>query len=124
MIVDNADDPAVLQGVVDGDLSSARLSDFLISSRWGAILFTTRSRKVAQTLTPNHVLELKDISQAEARQLLVHRVIEQALLDDSLAIKQLLSILACLPLAIVQAAAFINNNETSISDYVYFAKRP
>jgi KaiC/GvpD/RAD55 family RecA-like ATPase len=29
MIVDNADDPAVLQGTVDGDLGSAQLSDFL-----------------------------------------------------------------------------------------------
>jgi tetratricopeptide (TPR) repeat protein len=118
MIVDNADDPAVLQGIVDGDVRSARLSDFLPRSRRGAILFTTRSRKAAQTLTPNHVLELKDMSEAEARQLLVQRVTQEALLDDSLAIEKLLSLLACLPLAIVQAAAFINSNETSASEYV------
>jgi tetratricopeptide (TPR) repeat protein len=118
MIVDNADDPEVMQGVVSGDLRSARLSDFLPRGRKGAILFTTRSRKTARTLTPDHVLELKDMSQAEARQLLVQRVTEEALLDDPLAIEQLLSILACLPLAIVQAAAFINSNETSVSEYV------
>jgi tetratricopeptide (TPR) repeat protein len=118
MIVDNADDPEVMQGVVSGDLRSGRLSDFLPRSRQGAILFTTRSRKAARTLTPDHVLELKDMSQAEARQLLVQRVTEKALLDDSLAIEQLLSILACLPLAIVQAAAFINSNATSVSEYV------
>ncbi|KAF2025248.1 HET-domain-containing protein [Setomelanomma holmii] len=75
MIVDNADDPVVLQ-------------------------------------------ELKDMNQAEARQLLVQCVTEEALLNDSLAIKQLLSILAYLPLAIVQAAAFINSNGTSVSKYV------
>jgi tetratricopeptide (TPR) repeat protein len=118
MIVDNADDPAVLQGVAIGDLRSARLSDFLPRSRQGAILFTTRSRKAAQTLTSNHVLELKDMSQEEARQLLVQRVTEKALLDDPLAIEQLLSILACLPLAIVQAAAFINSNQIPASEYV------
>jgi tetratricopeptide (TPR) repeat protein len=118
MIVDNADDPEVMQGVVSGDLRSARLSDFLPRSRQGAILFTTRSRKAARTLTPDHVLELKDMSQAEAKQLLGQRVTEKALLDDLLAIEQLLSILACLPLAIVQAAAFINSNETSVSEYV------
>jgi tetratricopeptide (TPR) repeat protein len=118
MIVDNADDPAVLQGAVDGDLRSARLSDFLPRSLQGAILFTTRSRKAARTLTPDYVLELKDMSQAEARQLLVQRVTEKALLDDLLAIEQLLSILAYLPLAIVQAAAFMNSNETPVSDYV------
>jgi hypothetical protein len=86
MIVDNADDPAVLQGTVDGDLGSAQLSDFLPRSHQGAILFTTRSRKAARTLTPAHVLELKDMSQAEARQLLVQRVTEEVLLDGSLAI--------------------------------------
>jgi tetratricopeptide (TPR) repeat protein len=118
MIVDNADDPAVLQGTVDGDLGSAQLSDFLPRSHQGAILFTTRSRKAARTLTPAHVLELKDMSQAEARQLLVQRVTEEVLLDGSLAIDRLLSILACLPLAIVQAAAFINSNATSVSEYV------
>ncbi|KAF2036285.1 HET-domain-containing protein [Setomelanomma holmii] len=118
MIVDNADDPVVLQGIINSDLRSARLSDFLSCSCQGAILFTTRSRKAAQTLTPNHVLELKDMSQAEARQLLVQCVIEEALLNDSLAIEQLLSILAYLPLAIVQAAAFINSNGTSVSKYV------
>jgi tetratricopeptide (TPR) repeat protein len=118
MIVDNADDPAVLSGSVDGDPKSARLGDFLPRSRQGAILFTTRSRKAARTLTPGHVLELKDMSQAEARQLLAQRITEEALLDNPVAVDQLLSILACLPLAIVQAAAFINNNETSVSDYV------
>ncbi|KAF2831501.1 kinesin light chain 1 [Ophiobolus disseminans] len=118
MIVDNADDPTVLQGTVSSDPRSARLSDLLPCSRQGTILFTTRSRKAAWTLSPDCVLELKDMNQAEARQLLVQRVTEDALLDDSLAINRLLSILACLPLAIVQAAAFINSNATSVSEYV------
>jgi tetratricopeptide (TPR) repeat protein len=118
MIVDNADDPAVLLSPVDGDPKSTRLGDYLPHSHRGAVLFTTRSRKAARTLTPGRVLELKDMSQGEARELLTQHITEEALLDDSTAIDQLLSILACLPLAIVQAAAFINNNETSISDYV------
>jgi hypothetical protein len=33
IIVDNADDPEVMQGVVSGNLRSARLSDFLLRSR-------------------------------------------------------------------------------------------
>jgi hypothetical protein len=118
IIVDNADDPVILQGIVSSNLRSARLSDFLPRSHQGAILFTTQSRKAAQTLTPDHVLELKDISQTEARQLLVQRVTEKALLNDPLAIEQLLCILAYLPLTIVQAAAFINSNETSVSEYI------
>jgi tetratricopeptide (TPR) repeat protein len=118
MIVDNADDPTVLSSLVDSDLESHRLIDYLPHSRSGAVLFTTRSRKAARTYTPGHVLELKDMSQGEAKELLTQHIAEEVLLDDVTAISQLLSILACLPLAIVQAAAFINNNEISISDYV------
>jgi tetratricopeptide (TPR) repeat protein len=117
IIIDNADDPAVLLSLVDGDPSSPRLIDYLPHSRRGAVLFTTRSRKAARTLTPSRVLELTDMSQGEARELLTQHIAEEVLLDDAIAIDQLLRILACLPLAIVQAAAFINNNETSISDY-------
>jgi tetratricopeptide (TPR) repeat protein len=118
MIVDNADDPAVLLDPVGGDLKLPRLVDYLPHSRRGAVLFTTRSRKAARTLTPGRVLELTDMSQGEARELLTQHIADEILLDDASAIDQLLSILAYLPLAIVQAAAFINNNETSISDYV------
>ena len=118
MIVDNADDPAVLSGPANSDPKSVRLGDYLPHSCRGAILFTTRSRKAAGNLTPGHVLELKDMSQGEARQLLARRIIEEALLDDLVAVDQLLSILTYLPLAIVQAAAFINTNNISVSEYV------
>jgi tetratricopeptide (TPR) repeat protein len=118
MIVDNADDPTVLSGPVDSDPKSPRLVDFIPHSCRGAVLFTTRSRKAARTLTPSCVLELTDMSQGEARELLTHHIADEVLLDDATAIDQLLSILACLPLAIVQAAAFINNNKILISDYV------
>jgi tetratricopeptide (TPR) repeat protein len=120
IIVDNADDPAVLLGLP----KSPRLLDYLPHSQQGAVLFTTRSRKTARTLTPNRTLELKDMSQDEARELLKQHIAEEVLLDNSTAINRLLSILAYLPLAIVQAAAFINNNETSISDYVSLFEHP
>jgi hypothetical protein len=118
MIVDNADDPAVLSDLVDSDPKSPRLVDDLPHRCRGAVLFTTRSRKAARTLTPSCVLELTDMSQGEARELLTQHIADEVLLNDAIAIDQLLSILACLPLAIMQAADFIHNNETSISDYV------
>jgi tetratricopeptide (TPR) repeat protein len=119
MIVDNADDPAVLLGLVDGDPNSLRLGDYLPSSYRGAVLFTTRSRKAARTLTPSCVLALEDMSQSEARELLMQHITKEVVLNDSsTAIDQLLSTLAYLPLAIVQAAAFINNNDILISDYM------
>jgi tetratricopeptide (TPR) repeat protein len=118
MIVDNADDSGVLLETIHNDPRSARLSDYLPHSRRGTILFTTRSRKVAGDLTPSSVLGLNDISKAEARQLLARRLIKQALLDDETDVDKLLTILTYLPLAIVQAAAFINNNDISVSRYI------
>jgi tetratricopeptide (TPR) repeat protein len=117
MIVDNADDPGVLMNSTDGDPRLARLSDCLPRSNRGKILFTTRSRNAAGDLTQSSVLELNDMSRAEARKLLARRIPKQELLINEKAIDELLELLAYLPLAIVQAAAFINNNDISVSEY-------
>ncbi|KAH8592666.1 kinesin light chain 1 [Bisporella sp. PMI_857] len=50
--------------------------------------------------------------------LLGRRITKQALLNNKLAVDELLDILTYLPLAIVQAAAFINNNNISVSEYI------
>lgn len=118
MIVDNADDSGVLLGTTDNDAISARLSDCLPHSNRGTILFTTRSRKVAGDLTSSSVLELYDMNKAEARDLLARRITKQGLLDDETAVDELLEIFTYLPLAIVQAAAFINNNDISVLGYI------
>jgi tetratricopeptide (TPR) repeat protein len=118
MVVDNADDPGVLMSSTDGDPGSARLLDYLPHSNRGKILFTTRSRRVAGDLTQNSILELHDMSKAEAGQLLARRISKPALLDDGKAVDILLELLTYLPLAIVQAAAFINNNDVSVSGYI------
>jgi tetratricopeptide (TPR) repeat protein len=118
MIVDNADDSQVLVGVENESQESARLIDYIPHSNRGAILFTTRSRKAATDLTQGNVLELNDIGKAEARQLLARRTTGQALLNNKAAVDVLLETLAGLPLAIVQAAAFMNQNDTSVSEYV------
>lgn len=117
MIVDNADDPGVLLGATDTDLKSTRLSDYLPSSGRGRILFTTRNRKMARDLTHSAVLELHEMSKAEARQLIALHITKKPLLDDERTVNELLEILTCLPLTIVQAAAFINNNGISVSEY-------
>jgi tetratricopeptide (TPR) repeat protein len=118
MIVDNADDSQVLVGVENESYELARLIDYIPHSNKGAILFTTRSRKAATDLTQGDVLELNDMGKVEARQLLARRTTRQALLNDEAAVDVLLETLAGLPLAIVQAAAFMNQNDTSISEYV------
>jgi tetratricopeptide (TPR) repeat protein len=118
MVVDNADDHSVFMGSTDSDPGSARLVDYLPHSNRGKILFTTRSRRVAGDLTQSSILELHDMSKAEAGQLLARRISKPALLDDGKAVDILLESLTYLPLAIVQAAAFINNNDVSVSGYL------
>ncbi|KAF2627622.1 kinesin light chain 1 [Macroventuria anomochaeta] len=117
MIVDNADDHEVLLGNTNSNSKPARLRDYLPRSNRGAILFTARSRKMAGALTQSSVLGLSDMSKPEARQLLELWTTQQTLLDDETAVDELLHALTCLPLAIVQAAAFINNNGVSVSGY-------
>ncbi|KAJ4330285.1 hypothetical protein N0V87_010130 [Didymella glomerata] len=110
MIVDNADDHEILLSKANSGSEPMRLSDYLPRSDRGVILFTTRSRKVAEALTPSSVLRLDDMSKGEARQLLRQRTTEQALCSDETAVDELLEVLTCLPLAIVQAAAFMSTN--------------
>ncbi|OCK72823.1 kinesin light chain 1, partial [Lepidopterella palustris CBS 459.81] len=118
MIVDNADDPGVLIGGAGGDPRSGRLFDYLPNGNGGKILFTTRSGKAAEDLTQSSVLELTDMGKAEARQLLARRITKQTLLNSEKAVDELLGLLAYLPLAIVQAAAFINKNGITVSAYI------
>lgn len=116
MIVDNADDNDIL--MEQGDTNTPRLYDYLPRNGTGKILFTTRTRKVAERVAPRNVVEIQDPGKIEARQILEQRISNRALLEDEEAVQEFLSDLACLPLAIVQAAAFINENDISISEYV------
>ncbi|KAF1929490.1 HET-domain-containing protein, partial [Didymella exigua CBS 183.55] len=118
MIVDNADDREVLLSKTNSDSKPTRLSDYLPRSDRGAILFTTRSRKVAGALTPTSFLRLDDMSKDEARQLLIQQAKEQTSCGDETAIDELLETLTFLPLAIVQAAAFMSTNDVTASGYL------
>jgi tetratricopeptide (TPR) repeat protein len=118
MIVDNADDQDVLLGVANSSSKSVRLIDYLPRSNQGAVLFTTRSRKAAVALTQDSVLELTDLGKPEARQLLSHRLTDLALLNNDTAVDELLEMLTYLPLAVVQAAAFMNSNNVSVTSYI------
>jgi tetratricopeptide (TPR) repeat protein len=118
MIVDNADDHDVLLGATDNTSKPVRLRDYLPRSSKGTILFTTRSRKLAEALTPSSALEVTDMGQADVKQLLTRRMSKKTLLDDDTAVDELLILLTNLPLAIVQATAFMENNDMSVRDYI------
>ncbi|KAI9696141.1 MAG: hypothetical protein M1820_008282 [Bogoriella megaspora] len=118
MIVDNADDSQLLLGRPSDNAAPDRLMDYLPHNDQGAILFTTRGRKAAQDLTQSSILELYNMNKTEAEQLMIQRVTNQNLLADENAVTELLDLLTYLPLAIVQAAAFINSNDVPVAEYV------
>ena len=124
IIVDNADNASVLLSESDGGSKLCRLSDYLPRSNRGKVIFTTRSKKAAENLTQSNVIKLDDMNGTEAKQLMAQRLSEKALLEDEAAVDELLGLLAYLPLAIVQATAFINSNGISIADYISLFREP
>lgn len=110
MVVDNADDSEVLLRNISTASASTRWADHLPHGDRGAVLFTSRSRKVAGDLSPGRTLELKDMGNADAEKLLAQHLTDKSALCDKPAIGTLFDLLTYLPLAIVQATAFINQN--------------
>jgi hypothetical protein len=110
---DNADEARL---GTPGPFDAADLIEYLPSSDQGAIIFTTTDRKTAVTLAPQNIMELPttdpDMAQRMLEAYLIHPSPEQRSTD------LLAQELACLPLAIVQAAAYININNIRPDDYL------
>ncbi|KAE8132449.1 violaceus kinesin [Aspergillus pseudotamarii] len=94
------------------------LTDFLPQSEQGHILFTTRSRKVAVKLVSSYVMIISEPDTETAVKILQNSLVEKNLLNDHDMATSLLEQLAFLPLAITQAAAYINENSIGLSDYI------
>ncbi|KAH7402447.1 hypothetical protein BKA66DRAFT_448776 [Pyrenochaeta sp. MPI-SDFR-AT-0127] len=98
------------------------LKDYLPKSQQGCILCTTRSSKVALRIAKAiDVIKLPEMDEDLAMLLLAKSLINPGPLDQQRqqqAAQNLLEQVTFLPLAIVQAAAYINENDISISDYL------
>ena len=120
LVFDNADDIGMW---IDRDSNAApsrRLIDYLPKSSHGSIVFTTRSLKTAVKLAGNNVIQVEEMDESVGKLLLSKSLIDQSLLTDDhdQTVMDLLKQLTFLPLAIVQAAAYINENAISLSDYL------
>ncbi|PNP51615.1 hypothetical protein THARTR1_07732 [Trichoderma harzianum] len=118
MIMDNADDTTVVfPQPTQGELFVPALADYLPPSLEGSVLFTTRNRKVAVKQAASNIICLEIMGPDDAHNLLKKSLIRQEILSDVSATKELLNLLGFLPLAIIQAAAYINENDTTIDEY-------
>ncbi|GKZ63602.1 hypothetical protein AnigIFM49718_001524, partial [Aspergillus niger] len=115
VIFDNADDMGMWS---TNDTTDTVLTDFLPESEQGHIFFTTRSRKVAVKLASSHVITVTEPNTEISIQILKNSLVEKTLLNDRITALSLLEQLAFLPLAITQAAAYINENRIGLSDYL------
>ena len=122
LVFDNADDidmwiaePGSGRKLGQG---SRPLIDYLPKSKQGAILFTTRNRKLAVKLAQQNVEEVPAMEEDAATRLLEKYLVDPKLTNNWQDTSALLSQLTYLPLAIVQAAAYINKNGIAIVNYL------
>ncbi|RDW79916.1 hypothetical protein BP6252_04554 [Coleophoma cylindrospora] len=117
MIVDNADDSDVLLKT-DEKTGQQELFNYLPSSHNGMILFTTRDDKAATDYAGINVISVNEMVDPEAKELLAKSLRDRALVKDKDSTKRLLQLLFNIPLAIKQAAAYLNKNKTTIAKYL------
>ncbi|KAN0066856.1 hypothetical protein V8E54_015028 [Elaphomyces granulatus] len=115
LIVDNIDDMNIW---LMSDGSSRALDTYLPQSKYGFVLFTSRNQQLATKLVGPDVIKICQMDDRMATDLLRVSLIRKDLVNDHQTTTQLLHQLSCLPLAITQAASYINENETSVTTYL------
>ncbi|GMG36498.1 unnamed protein product [Aspergillus oryzae] len=119
LVIDNADDLDLLRGTYQTE----GLLAFLPASDGGLTIFTTRHGAVAQYLTGSDVVEIGRMTGQETTDLLQKSLVRKNPSDNSESVVNLLTELDYLPLAITQAAAYINTNKSSVSEYLRLLKK-
>lgn len=117
LIVDNADDLDLLRGSEQAE----GLLAFLPESEESLTIFTTRYGGVAQYLAGGDVVEIGRMKIHETIDLFERSLVRKSPHNDKI-IMDLLTELEYLPLAITQAAAYINTSKIPISEYLLLLK--
>ncbi|QSS58082.1 hypothetical protein I7I51_07504 [Histoplasma capsulatum] len=115
LIFDNADD---MDMWIKGNPPAPPLKNIIPRSENGHVLFTSRNRKLTTKLASPNIVSVPDVDQTTAKKILEELLIQKCLLRDDCMTNTLLERLAFLPLAISQAAAYINQNDISLATYI------
>jgi hypothetical protein len=118
LVFDNADDIDMWIAEAGLKLGSGRLIEYLPRSDQGCIVFTSRDRKTAVKLAHQNIVEVPKMDEDVATQLLQKCLVNPVLANSGSDTKALLKELTYLPLAIIQAAAYINENGIAFADYL------
>ncbi|KAJ5207451.1 FabD/lysophospholipase-like protein [Penicillium cf. griseofulvum] len=118
LIFDNADDIDLWTSPLISEAGAKRLIDYMPRSRHGAIIWTTRDRKMATEVARENVVTVQQMDESGASDMMRNYLIYPSRIknyEDLL--PGLLRKLTYLPLAIVQAAAYINVTGESLKHY-------
>ena len=118
LVFDNADDIDMWIARPGSERESSPLVDYLPRNKQGCIVFTTRDRKTAVKLAHQNVVDVPEMDENVASRLLRKYLIDEDLVKNKEDVNALLTKLAFLPLALVQAAAFINENGIELAEYL------
>jgi hypothetical protein len=120
MIFDNADEIGMWMGIIASGNGKQRLYDYLPRSSRGSIIFTTRDRKTAVQLAQQNLIQVPEMDEDTAKQLLINSLIQGSVdtVVEMHDMGELLEHLIYLPLAISQASAYINENNIKIGNYL------
>jgi tetratricopeptide (TPR) repeat protein len=113
LIVDNADD----LNIFFGDEQSQGIASYLPQSETGLIVYTTRTPEVAEQACRD-IIEVGAMNRQDAMDFLKKSLRNKKHMSNDAVAKELLDELAHLPLAIAQAAAYLNRNSTPIQRYL------
>ncbi|KAI1174481.1 hypothetical protein F4777DRAFT_553758 [Nemania sp. FL0916] len=116
LILDNVDEMEILD-------KHGSVGKYLPQKENGLTLFTTRLRSVAEAAARNDVIEIPEMTPTEATSFFQKSLIDKSLLDDQSLRDELFKELTCLPLAIAQAAAYLNQTQLSVKKYLERLRR-
>jgi tetratricopeptide (TPR) repeat protein len=123
MILDNADDMDMISNL--SNLSNKSLihgqqrglNSYIPECAHGSVLITTRNKKIGVRLTKGESpVEIEKMDDGESEELLRVRLVKEGV--DTQDLSALSALLEHLPLALVQAAAFIQENSMQVKKYV------
>jgi hypothetical protein len=115
VIFDNADD---MNMWIQNSNVTLALKNFLSQNKRGCTIFITRNRKLAVKIAFSNVILISELNEQTGVNILKKLLIQKDLLDDRDTTIAFFKHLIFLSLAITQAAAYVNENDIRLTDYV------
>lgn len=107
----------ILDNIESIDYGLRLLAKHILRSKLGVVLVITIEREVLDAIIPDVIVDIHNITLHLARKMLVGGA-DRLIGSDSNVIELLLTKLSCLPLAIVQAVAYIDTISTTVEEYL------